>query len=424
MDRVDTLVGVREGRSGVPVWHARLMRVGLLFMAVALFYLGEEAQAQQPRRQPRRVLVHVDSPELVADSSCLRFRAKGREVLNRDLRSVLEGRDSLHLARTDTGIRIVYKVYRVAGTSRQRIATGSTMAGRTEIVRLKRIPEDTLRIELRAEADGWQDVTDSVNQVYGYPPDGGYGVAKVWLAKVRRPLDWMYLGQLGRLIRESLQRGGPISFLLLLGGLYGIALSFFYHLRRLYLRPSFSLKCVRGHPLPVGRGCPAGKCLVETVFDHPVLAPHQEGRLPGFADPVSANRLRRALESQLANVWASLRGLDPFPDKRGRGWCVMRRLLPSIDALWTLGMLAPLLGLLGTVIGMSQSFGKINVILVLRGQAEAMSALAKGINEALYTTIDGLVVGVFLITLYYVCDQRVKAIHRTVTTTCKRILNL
>ncbi|MCD6167455.1 MotA/TolQ/ExbB proton channel family protein [bacterium] len=67
-----------------------------------------------------------------------------------------------------------------------------------------------------------------------------------------------------------------------------------------------------------------------------------------------------------------------------------------LDWLWNLGTTAPLLGLFGTVTGISVAFEKIAV-----AERTSVKFLAGGINEALWTTILGLTVGIFLIILYY-----------------------
>jgi biopolymer transport protein ExbB len=63
------------------------------------------------------------------------------------------------------------------------------------------------------------------------------------------------------------------------------------------------------------------------------------------------------------------------------------RLLNSLD---TVAMVAPMLGLLGTVTGMVQTFQKV---ADMQGQVNP-SVLAGGIWEALLTTVFGLIVGI------------------------------
>ena len=71
----------------------------------------------------------------------------------------------------------------------------------------------------------------------------------------------------------------------------------------------------------------------------------------------------------------------------------------NFEWLWNLGALSPLAGLLGTVTGISFAFLKI---ASAPGSTESIVAtLAPNINEALYTTILGLIVGIFLMVMFY-----------------------
>ncbi len=80
-----------------------------------------------------------------------------------------------------------------------------------------------------------------------------------------------------------------------------------------------------------------------------------------------------------------------------------------IDILWALGVTAPLVGLFGTVTGISMSFREI-MVRSLAGE-ELLKALAKGIHEALYTTICGLIVGTLFMLAYYWYNYKLERIH-------------
>ena len=73
----------------------------------------------------------------------------------------------------------------------------------------------------------------------------------------------------------------------------------------------------------------------------------------------------------------------------------------SMDWLWNLGALAPLLGLLGTVTGISKVFFEIKDLTEGTSHLELVQQLSSGIFEALWTTIYGLSVGIILVTIYY-----------------------
>ena len=80
-----------------------------------------------------------------------------------------------------------------------------------------------------------------------------------------------------------------------------------------------------------------------------------------------------------------------------------------IDILWALGVTAPLVGLFGTVTGISMSFREI-MVRSLAGE-ELLKALAKGIHEALYTTICGLIVGTVFMLAYYWYNNKLERVH-------------
>ncbi len=74
---------------------------------------------------------------------------------------------------------------------------------------------------------------------------------------------------------------------------------------------------------------------------------------------------------------------------RGPMTMVQKQLMRGVDMLSTVASIAPLLGLLGTVLGMMHVFQTINT----HGLGNA-SHLAGGISEALLTTIAGLLVAI------------------------------
>jgi biopolymer transport protein ExbB len=73
----------------------------------------------------------------------------------------------------------------------------------------------------------------------------------------------------------------------------------------------------------------------------------------------------------------------------------IRKLRKGLGVLETVAVLAPLMGLLGTVLGMIKVFGVIQEQGV--GQAAALSG---GISEALLTTVTGLFIGIPVLIFY------------------------
>jgi len=82
-----------------------------------------------------------------------------------------------------------------------------------------------------------------------------------------------------------------------------------------------------------------------------------------------------------------------------------------VEWLWNLGTLSPLLGLFGTVTGISQSFGVLSSLQEDISQKELMNKLAGGIHEALWTTIEGLMVGICFMLLYYFYQTKLNWIY-------------
>jgi biopolymer transport protein ExbB len=73
----------------------------------------------------------------------------------------------------------------------------------------------------------------------------------------------------------------------------------------------------------------------------------------------------------------------------------VRHLERGLTILETIAVISPLLGLLGTVLGMIQVFNVIKEQGI--GQAAALSG---GISEALITTVTGLFIGIFTLIFY------------------------
>lgn len=94
----------------------------------------------------------------------------------------------------------------------------------------------------------------------------------------------------------------------------------------------------------------------------------------------------------------------------------------SIEHFWNFGVLAPLLGLLGTVVGISHAFGTVSILSGL-GDEDVIAKLSIGINWALYTTIGGLVVGIVFMGLYYFFIWRLDKIHKSLDEACDIIVN-
>jgi len=95
-------------------------------------------------------------------------------------------------------------------------------------------------------------------------------------------------------------------------------------------------------------------------------------------------------------------------------------LWQRIQYLLDIAVVAPMVGLLGTVIGMLQSFSGLQ----LEVGAVKPVALAHGVSKALVTTAGGLIVGIAAMILYALFRGRVNQLIGILETTSGRILRL
>ncbi len=105
-------------------------------------------------------------------------------------------------------------------------------------------------------------------------------------------------------------------------------------------------------------------------------------------------------------VLTGLQNVDLTPEEvrellSDQGRQEVRTLERGLPALETVAGIAPLLGLLGTVLGMIKVF----TVISLQGTGQA-SLLAGGISEALITTATGLVIGILALIMYNYFSNR------------------
>jgi biopolymer transport protein ExbB/TolQ len=81
------------------------------------------------------------------------------------------------------------------------------------------------------------------------------------------------------------------------------------------------------------------------------------------------------------------------------------------EFLWNLGTITPLLGLLGTVTGISKSFDDLSMLPDNASQKELIHQLAGGIHEALWTTIEGLIFGITFMLIYYYYQKKLEWVY-------------
>jgi biopolymer transport protein ExbB len=140
-----------------------------------------------------------------------------------------------------------------------------------------------------------------------------------------------------------------------------------------------ALSRVRSHPSPVAR-------VVEAVLVGRVLRTPSEAEL--------REEVERVADEQLGQLESGLRGLD------------------------SIGTLAPLLGLLGTVLGMIRAFAQMEQA----GGAVDPALLSGGIWEALLTTAVGLAVAIPALAALAWLDGQVDAVRRQLGDAATRAL--
>ena len=94
-------------------------------------------------------------------------------------------------------------------------------------------------------------------------------------------------------------------------------------------------------------------------------------------------------------------------------------LWQRIQYLQDIAVVAPMVGLLGTVLGMLESFAGLRTEL---GVGIKPEMLAQGVSKALITTAGGLVVGILAMILYAIFRGRVNKLIAGLESACSRVL--
>ncbi|NIM04816.1 MAG: MotA/TolQ/ExbB proton channel family protein [Armatimonadetes bacterium] len=129
-----------------------------------------------------------------------------------------------------------------------------------------------------------------------------------------------------------------------------------------------------------------------------------KGDLPGALEKAQASS--GPVASVLAHgLRATLMGLNPQQAMDEEGLAQLPILQRRLVVLDTVVAIAPLLGLLGTVIGMIASFH----ILAIAG-TENPGGITAGIAEALITTATGLIIAIFALVGFNWCQEKVRSI--------------
>lgn len=120
------------------------------------------------------------------------------------------------------------------------------------------------------------------------------------------------------------------------------------------------------------------------------------------------NKLERRLDAKVRKHISELMIFAiRLPFEKGKQRRSIKGFFLSLDLIWDLGVIAPMLGLLGTVVGISSSFGWLNVIVGFTPKRDVLDHMASDINVALFTTIAGLIVGIIFMLAYYLLHSRI-----------------
>ena len=178
---------------------------------------------------------------------------------------------------------------------------------------------------------------------------------------------------------EIITAGGPVGVLIVLLSVGAVALAIEH------------IMTIREHVLmPPGLGDEVRKLLGEGK-----LAPAQQ---LGRSQPSLLSFVLEAGISEVDGGWAAVeKGMeDAIADQSAR-------LFRKIEYLSVIGNIAPMLGLLGTVVGMIIAFREV---ADTQGAARAAD-LAEGIYLALVTTVEGLIVAIPSLAAFAVFRNRV-----------------
>ncbi|MFO7890261.1 MAG: MotA/TolQ/ExbB proton channel family protein [bacterium] len=126
----------------------------------------------------------------------------------------------------------------------------------------------------------------------------------------------------------------------------------------------------------------------------------------------TVNIFKVGLESHEINGyhWIEVsKEVDRAIENRAASEIEILRRKSHVDWLWNIGTLAPIVGLFGTATGISKVFDDIQPS-ISQGQ-QMITELSGGINEALWTTIEGLAISFIFLMVYYYFNNKLKRIY-------------
>lgn len=194
---------------------------------------------------------------------------------------------------------------------------------------------------------------------------------------------------------EIMDKGGVLMYPLLLLSI----LSFGIFLERLY-----SLKKERYIP----------RLFIEKLYEALRTKDLSAAKTLSSADGSSMARVVTVI---LDNLDLPMTRLMDTAEEAGRYEVrILEKYLPSLQIIATI---SPLIGLLGTVLGMVQSF----TVIGGQGVGDPL-ALAGGISEALLTTVGGLCVAIPTMIFYFIVRSKSEKVSIELEQSTSNILNL
>ncbi|HZK06605.1 MAG TPA: MotA/TolQ/ExbB proton channel family protein [Bacteroidales bacterium] len=116
----------------------------------------------------------------------------------------------------------------------------------------------------------------------------------------------------------------------------------------------------------------------------------------------TANPIARMIEKGLLRIGKPLNDINAAIENVGK--LEVSRLEKNISGLATIAGAAPMLGFLGTVIGMIRAFYDMS----MAGNNIDITLLSNGIYQAMITTVAGLIVGILAFICYNILVARVE----------------
>lgn len=188
------------------------------------------------------------------------------------------------------------------------------------------------------------------------------------------------------ILNELLEKGGSVMVILLLLSVYVVSVILYK------IHQFWSLEALK------------------TGFLEPFMQSVENSRLKEAASIVGSqkNPIARVMETALRySATKSIKDENRVRAIEASGSKVIRTFESHLRGLEMVANIAPLLGLLGTVIGMVKAFSGIQAV----GSRVDPSILAGGIWEALLTTVAGLAVAIPALAAYYIIDGKVEQIR-------------